>query len=241
MKRHFFCFKSEQRKQTGFTLIEILVTVSVLVMLMSVTTVGFRGSEKNELLRQSARRIGDALQQIETYALSGTQSAYPTAQSYGVHIDAAESPQRIRVFADINTASGIGHWDSNAVDAQGKKDALVGDAQLIDATRRGAAILDKITVAYSLQDPTAVSASCSKDIAGNCIKDANGNYIKYVSSIDVAAQSPSVHFIFSGGSDFPNDPGLSVRQVIFDVKLKDTNSHKFVSLYPLSGRIDTDY
>ncbi|GEM_PF-3280758 len=229
----------------GFTLIEMLVTISVMVMLMSVTTISFLGSEKNELVRLSARRIGDALQQIETYAQSGPKE-YLMAKSYGVHITTA-APQGILMFADMNTtvADGkpvIGHWDGTTADGNGVTDAQIGDVMSIDAARRGDIVLDTITVAYILNDGAAVNSTCMKDVSGACVKDGNNNYLARVTSIDIAAKPPAVRFSISGGADFPSHPaGIMVQKVLFDVKRKNSDKHKMVTLNPLSGRIDVEY
>lgn len=233
--------RKKLRKQAGFTLIEILVTISVMVMLMSVTTINFRSSEKGELARLSARRIGDALQHIETYAQSSTNNpAYATAKSFGVHIEMT-APQKILTFADITTplVDGkpfVGHWDVNTADVQ------IGDALRIDVTGQGSILLDKITVSYKPNDTAAQNPGCAKDSNGGCIKDSSGYYVSTVSSIDIAAKPPSVRFVVSGGSDFPAHPsGIAVRQVTFDVKQKNTDKHKLVTLNLLSGRIDVEY
>ncbi len=234
-------FSFSHRKKRGFTLIEMLVTISVMAMLMSVVTINFRSSEKGELVRLSARRIGDALQQIETYAQSSTNNpAYATAKSFGVHIETA-TPQKILTFADINTplVGGkpfVGHWEANTTDVQ------IGDALLIDATKQGNILLDKITVSYKPNDTAVANAGCAKDARGDCIKDAGGYYVSTVSSVDIAAIPPSVRFVISGGADFPvHSSGIAVHQVTFDVKQKDSNRHKSVTLNPLSGRIDVEY
>lgn len=237
--------KITYRQTRGFTLVEILVTISVIVMLMSVTTISFLGSEKNELVRLSARRIGDALQRVETYAQSSS-GEYPSAKSYGVHI-VTTLPQGILTFADINTTGAdgkpfIGRWDGVTVDAKGLKDIQIGDIMSIDAARRGDIILDTITIAYILNDGVAVNATCMKGADGTCVMDSNNNFLSRVTSIDIAARPPAVRFSISGGADFPSNPaGITVKQVIFDVKRKNSDRHKLVTLNPLSGRIDVEY
>lgn len=240
--------QSKQKKESnrrGFTLIEMLVTIAVLSLLMTVTTMSFRSGEKNELLRLSARRIGDALRQIETFAQSGSKE-YTTAASFGIHIETT-LPQKMLMFADMNTAGAggellIGRWDGTTTDGQGRKDVQIGDARTLDATGTGAIILDAISVAYAVNDAAAVNTSCAKDASGACIRDSSGDYISTVSSLDIAARPPGVRFVISGDADFPAHPaGITVRQVLFDVKDIKSGRHKSVTLSPLSGRVDVEY
>ncbi|MEK7122418.1 MAG: prepilin-type N-terminal cleavage/methylation domain-containing protein [Patescibacteria group bacterium] len=139
----------------GFTLVEVLVSISILVLLMSISFANFGKADQSELLRYGARRLADSLQSAQSFAQSGTLADYPTAQSYGVHTDVAS--QLITLYADRDTTSGLGRWDEG-------KDAPMQE-RLSYIVRPGREILlDSIKVYRNVDDQTPFVVS-SVDIA----------------------------------------------------------------------------
>ena len=159
-------FSLKKNQQKGFTLIEILISVGIIALLMSISAFHFNSADKSEFVRSSARRLADALHSAESFALSGTIAQYEAAQSYGVHTDITS--QQIVLFADQNRTNGVGRWNGGTADAGGKTDALMAPALTYDTRGRGDIKLVTIDVAYIPQPAEA----CIKDTAGNCHKEA---------------------------------------------------------------------
>lgn len=215
--------KSVRRKsQCGFTLVEILVSMGILLSLMTISIVSYSKAGRYELIRYGARRLADALQSTQSYAQSGIIQQYPVAQSYGVHTDIAS--QQIVLFADQNITNGVGRWDGSAADASGKTDAAMQEVFTYDVDRRKDIKLEEIKVVY--------------------IIDGGAEQTMNIASLDVAAVRPNARIVFAGGTDFPIAPAgqlLMIKRAIFSIKQNSTGKINTVTIHGLSGRVDVDY
>lgn len=206
--------------QRGFTLIELIVSIGILSFMMGITLVHFDSADQRDILRFSARRLASSVQSAVSFAQSGTLAQYPTAQGYGMHTDMTS--QQIVLFADQNTTNGIGQWDGDTADAEGKKDAAMRDALSYTIRRPGDVALSKIVITH-IQDGTK--------------KDAEASFI------DIAALPPAGKLIIgaarnaSGGMLALGD----VLSITFMLTQTRTGSTAGVVAFPLSGRIEVDY
>lgn len=206
--------------QRGFTLIELIVSIGILSFMMGITLIRFDASDQHDMLRFSARRLADSLQSAVSFAQSGTLAQYPTAQGYGMHTDRAS--QQIVLFADQNIANGIGQWDGDTADAEGKKDAAMRDALTYTIRRPGDVALSKIVITH-IQEGTQ--------------KDTEA------SSIDIAALPPAGKIII-GGARGASGAVLALGDVLsitFTLTQTKTGATAGVVAFPLSGRIEVNY
>lgn len=215
-------YNTRQKKinQRGFTLIEMIVSVSILSLIMGITLAYFGSADQRDILRFSARRLADSLQSAVSFAQSGTLAQYPTAQGYGMHTDHAS--QQIVLFADQNTANGIGKWDGDMTDAEGKKDAAMRDALTYTIRRPGDVALSKIVITH-IQEGTQ--------------KDTEA------SAIDIAALPPAGKIII-GGARGASGAVLALGDVLsitFTLTQTKTGATAGVVAFPLSGRIEVNY
>lgn len=216
-------------RQKGFTLVELLVSMGILMFLASMTVVSFGKADQNELLRLGARRLADALGSAQSFAQSGTLAQYSTAKSYGAHTDIVS--QQIILFADKNISTGIGAWDGGTSDAAGEMDAPMQKALTFDVGRRGDVRLTAIDIAYAPEPEDA------------CVKDSEGNCHKQAAYVDIAAVPPNARLVFAGIKDAAgiHIEVSNVKNVTFTVTHSKTGKTSSVAVYPLSGRIDVDY
>jgi len=91
-------------RQAGFTIIELVVTTSILVIVSTLIFVDYPGFQSNISLKKAAQEVALTIRQAQVYGLgvrefqTGT-GIYP---GYGVHFDVA-SPDAFVLFADINS------------------------------------------------------------------------------------------------------------------------------------------
>jgi type II secretory pathway pseudopilin PulG len=88
-----------QNRKSGFTLIEILVIVTILSFLSGILIVYNRSTERQILLFREQAKIINLILRAKSLALSTyTKSGSPCA--YGIHFDQAQ--KEIRIFQDLD-------------------------------------------------------------------------------------------------------------------------------------------
>lgn len=88
-------------RQTGFTLIEILVTVAIMAILMTVAANGFNRSNSKQNLKAAADALAGDMQSTALAALNSQQHQLQTAGYWGIHFDLAADTYII--FADFDS------------------------------------------------------------------------------------------------------------------------------------------
>ncbi len=103
---------SKVSHQRGFTLIEMLVTISILVLLSAMVVVNFRDAEKGNAVRLGAEQFVGVLREAQNYALAqkrvvvGKDSIVPAG--YGVYIKLVKGQTTEAVFfADTGPKLGL--------------------------------------------------------------------------------------------------------------------------------------
>ena len=87
----------------GFTLIEMLVALSVMGMVLGITAVAVYGSRQNTELIIATEQVADLLYRIRVDSLAGKKfnGAYP-AGGYGVALPCGAASSTMCIFADTN-------------------------------------------------------------------------------------------------------------------------------------------
>ncbi|MBI4239832.1 prepilin-type N-terminal cleavage/methylation domain-containing protein [Candidatus Uhrbacteria bacterium] len=140
--------------QRGFTLIEMIVVVSMVGLLAGVSVVSFRSSQHDDYLNVAAQRIQDALRIAQNHAQTGVIAGYEGARSFGVHID-KEAGTAV-IFADTYGAT-IGLWDG-----EGTADAPK-DKQFKEITQPISVDVDG-KQSISIESITVLPGSSSKNV-----------------------------------------------------------------------------
>jgi len=82
-----------QKRQKGFTLVEILVVTAVIAIISSIMIVNWRKNEGQYQLQRAAQEIAQTIRKAQDYALSGNRMFWsPTGEwvvprYYGVHFE----------------------------------------------------------------------------------------------------------------------------------------------------------
>ncbi len=93
-----------QKTTSGFTLVEMIVTVAVFVTLSTTLLVSYSGMNKHLNVDSSAHQIGQWVRDAQVSAMSvrSAKNAAGTYSGFGIHFDFAEKEKFI-YFADINS------------------------------------------------------------------------------------------------------------------------------------------
>lgn len=96
------------KPQRGFTLTELLISISLLAFVFYISISGFRSFDQANYVRSAQNRVADAIRTAQSLALSGRQiegnSVTPLA--FGVHVEGVTA----FVFADRCDKDGLGNW-----------------------------------------------------------------------------------------------------------------------------------
>lgn len=98
--------KKSTLKSGGFTMIELLVTMSIFLMLTGAVLANYRTFNTNALFANASEDVVLSLRQAQVYGAStkGHGAACPGSSfdcSYGVHFSTTD-PHLIRIFVDVN-------------------------------------------------------------------------------------------------------------------------------------------
>lgn len=95
-------------REIGFTITEILVSVSIFVILTVILLANFRGFEKESELETGVEELATILRQVQIWALIGqTSGGLRPAGGWGVYVD--EAGGRYLIFADGDSCE---HYES---------------------------------------------------------------------------------------------------------------------------------
>ncbi len=81
----------KQTKKSGFSIIEILVVISIIVLIAAVLIFSYRGNEKNYVLNQAAQIFASNVRRAQNMALSGVKEGCATPNGYGIYIKDSSS------------------------------------------------------------------------------------------------------------------------------------------------------
>lgn len=85
----------------GFTLIELMVVVSIMTLLSVSVLANYREGQKKYALAQAAQKLTSDLRKAQNMAISGT-GIYGQYCGYGITIDASSAPYSYNLYADFS-------------------------------------------------------------------------------------------------------------------------------------------
>lgn len=93
--------KKEDKKQQGFSLIEMLVVIFIVVLISATLIVNWRKNEKQYLLQRVAQNIVQDIRKMQDMALNGTKYENQIPYSYGIFFD-KNKKKSYQLFGDLN-------------------------------------------------------------------------------------------------------------------------------------------
>jgi len=99
----------------GFTLIELMVSISISVLISTIFLVDYRSTSKQSELNMTAQKLVSDIRLAQNYSLGSTEYGENIPLGgWGVHFDRISSPGNYIIFADNN---GNKHYDSGESDS----------------------------------------------------------------------------------------------------------------------------
>lgn len=104
----------KDKKQKGFSLLEMLVSVSILGIMLSIFAVNYRGANSKSELVGAAQKMASDIRLMQNYGLSlkkfSPTDTEPPAGGWGIYINNASTSYVL--FADKNTPNGNKAYDN---------------------------------------------------------------------------------------------------------------------------------
>ena len=98
----FFKAKNKKNYKKGFTLVELLVTISMFVVITGVVLVNSNSFDNSVLLRNFTYDVALTIKQAQTYGVNVNEdSKGEFTNAYGVYFDMIESPTNFVIFSDF--------------------------------------------------------------------------------------------------------------------------------------------
>jgi len=115
-------------QQKGFTLVELLLVVSLIAVLSSFLIPGFSNYISTQNIRQAQEHIKSDLRTVQNKALTGVSSSDPTVSYWGLKVPSQDATNYTFFKSSTNDASAC-----DAAVADETSDPLPGDVLIRDA------------------------------------------------------------------------------------------------------------
>jgi len=107
--------KKNTKSCAGFTLIELIVSISIIAMMSGLFLTNYHSTNKTSELRMTAQKLASDLRLAQNYSLGSKEyGGNMPAGGWGVHLDRVASPNSYIIFAD---SDGNKQYDSGEGDA----------------------------------------------------------------------------------------------------------------------------
>lgn len=93
--------KKEDKKQQGFSLVEMLVVIFIVALISATLIFNWRKNEKQYLLQRVAQNIVQDIRKMQDMTLNGTKYENQIPYSYGIFFD-KNKKKSYQLFGDIN-------------------------------------------------------------------------------------------------------------------------------------------
>jgi len=93
-------FRFKNKGDKGFTLVEVLVSISIVVILTAVLVPRYRMLQKRSILIQDAHRLSESIREAQEMSVSGRRVEGVFPDGYGVYL--RERDSEYIIFADMN-------------------------------------------------------------------------------------------------------------------------------------------
>ena len=117
---------SKIKKENGFTLLELMVIIAIMITLSLIVLPNYRQGERQFLLQRQAHKLAEEIRAVQGMAISGRECPECVPQKpdgYGVYIDVQQ--KEIVVYADTNDNQFYGGGDAFIKDIELEKGVFI--------------------------------------------------------------------------------------------------------------------
>lgn len=186
------------RFRRGFTLIELMVVLAIIVIVTTVVLTNQSSFNKTLILSNTAYDIALSLRSAQTYGLSSRASGTTVNTGYGVHFSNG-APSSFTLFADAFPGPIASNCHGIPVGGANAPDAKPGDC--VYESTQGEKVLD-----YMLGNSITVSDFCTKQgISWSCTY-AHDGASGGLSSLDIVFARPNSDTFMSANGSYAAAP-----------------------------------
>ncbi len=91
-----------RKKESGFSLVELLVVMFILSLLSTITLIGYRSNQDKYAIKQAVQKVASDLRRAQNMAISGVDIA---GNYYGYGIYFVDDSNSYFIYGDINNDS----------------------------------------------------------------------------------------------------------------------------------------
>lgn len=136
-------------KNKGFTLVELLISLAVIIIILAITVPDFNKTRQTFNLSNTARKIALVLREAESNAISIVSLPDGThPPGYGVYINTT-NPKSVILFPDTD-----GNKMRNGDDSIYENEYILPDPIKISGLKKGASSYTEFHIVYSRPDPS---------------------------------------------------------------------------------------
>ncbi|PIR12761.1 hypothetical protein COV49_04490 [Candidatus Falkowbacteria bacterium CG11_big_fil_rev_8_21_14_0_20_39_10] len=187
--------KTTKKSHFGFTLIELIVGVSMLALVTGIFLANYHGTNKHAELVMEAQKLAANLRTAQSYSLESKKfNDDIPAGGWGIHFDLAASKESYLIFADIDEpeAEGSKTYDGEAEKLQEfnlPKGITIEEIKMEDDS-----VWDNVDISFLPPDPTTniwdgtdnynLAQITLKENAGNTTKVVEVNFFGLINVVD---------------------------------------------------------
>ena len=156
------------KNDDGFTLVELLISISIITVLLSVVLYNYGQFNDNLALSSAGQEMAIAIRQAQTYGINVREISVGTGNftaAYGVYFNPGSNPSNYYIFADTdgnkayNAGSGCGTGNTECVEQltlrNGVKITSICDGTNTCPPPPGGSSVKNMTVTYTRPNPDA--------------------------------------------------------------------------------------
>ena len=103
-----------ENKQKGFTLIELIVVMTITIILSSLVLANYRDGQKRYALAQSAQQLVSDLRRIQNMAMNGVGITFASnRKGYGIHIHILEGEDETDYYLIYSNNNASWSWQES--------------------------------------------------------------------------------------------------------------------------------
>lgn len=156
------------QKKFGFTIIELLVVTSIIVLISSLSLANYRSGKVRYSLGQSVQKLASDLRRAQNLAIGGT-SIKGVYCGYGIKVDINARPYSYYLYADKSANCGTGN---NAYDAG---DDIIEEVRLFSGIRINSSSPSPADIFFKPPEPiTYINQNSSVGLSGIITLEAEG-------------------------------------------------------------------